>query len=285
MTLNEGAIQRTTQIVRIGESIQVGNAEPLLLIAGPCQIESREHALRTAELLSKITSNFPVRFVYKSSFDKANRTGLHSERGVGIELGLKILAEVRKEIGVPVITDIHLPDQAQRAAECVDVLQIPAFLCRQTDLLLAAGTTGKPLNVKKGQFLPPADMRFAIEKIQSTGNQQIMLCERGSTFGYRDLIVDMRSLTLMAQTGFPVIFDATHSVQSIGGAGGSSGGSREFIRPLVRAAIATGVSGLFIECHEDPQSAPSDGASMLPLENLSSLLSEACRIRSAALGT
>lgn len=221
------------------------------------------------------TKNLPITYVFKSSFDKANRTSVTGARGPGLEAGLEILDRVKKTLGVPVLTDIHTAEQAATVAEVADILQIPAFLCRQTDLLTAAGTTGKSINIKKGQFLHPADMLFCIEKIAATGNENILLCERGTCFGYRDLIVDMRSLAIMAGTGYPVVFDATHSVQSMGGAGGSSGGSREYIPILARAAVATGCTrGVFIECHDNPDSAPSDGKSMLPLEAMPDLLQQ-----------
>lgn len=271
-----------SSLVRIGKDITVGRDHPLLLIAGPCQIESLDHCLKIAEFLQKNLKHLPVNLVFKSSFDKANRTSATSGRGPGIESGLKILAQLRQKTGLPVLTDVHTAEQAVVAAEVVDVLQTPAFLCRQTDLLLAVGKTGKPVNIKKGQFLPPQDMKFAAEKIASTGNKSIMMCERGSSFGYRDLIVDMRSLVVMGSLGYPVIFDATHSVQSMGGSGGSSGGNREFVAPLVRAAVATGVDGLFIECHDNPDKAPSDGPSMVLLDQMPGLIEMACRIREAA---
>ncbi len=236
-----------------------------------------------ADTLQKFVRGLPVNLVFKSSFDKANRTSLNGKRGLGIEAGLEILGEVKKRTGLPVLTDIHSPEQATIAAEVVDILQTPAFLCRQTDLLLAVGNTGKAVNVKKGQFLDPHDMAHVAAKIASTGNEKVMLCERGACFGYRDLVVDMRGLVIMAESGYPVIFDATHSVQSMGGAGGASGGNRAFIPPLMRAAVATGVDGLFIECHDNPSSAPSDGASMMPLEQMKGLIESACRIRTAAL--
>jgi 2-dehydro-3-deoxyphosphooctonate aldolase (KDO 8-P synthase) len=253
----------------------------LLVIAGPCQIESLEHALMIAEFLKNLESKLAIQLVYKSSFDKANRTSLKGTRGSGIKAGLDILAKVREKFQTPVLTDVHSESQAEQAGSVVDVLQIPAFLCRQTDLLLAAGKTGKVINIKKGQFLHPNDMKFAAEKVASTGNNNILLCERGSCFGYRDLIVDMRSLVMMRASGYPVVFDATHSVQSMGGSGGASGGSREFIRPLLRAATAVGIQGVFIECHQDPQNAPSDGASMLPLSEVEETLKEVLAIREA----
>ena len=255
--------------------------DKLLVIAGPCQIESLEHALMIAKELKAIASKLPIQLVYKSSFDKANRTSVTGARGTGIDAGLAILNQVRETYELPLLTDVHSTEQAYAAGAVVDILQIPAFLCRQTDLLIAAGNTGKTINVKKGQFLHPEDMRFVAEKIASTGNQKIFLCERGTCHGYRDLVVDMRSLLIMRASGYPVIFDATHSVQSMGGNGGSSGGSREYVRPLLRAAAAVGIDGVFIECHEDPKRAPSDGASMLPLSELEATLKEVLAIRAS----
>jgi 2-dehydro-3-deoxyphosphooctonate aldolase (KDO 8-P synthase) len=266
--------------VRIGSDIVVGSGEPLLLIAGPCQIESYDHCCLIGESVLAATRDVNVSFVFKSSFDKANRTSVNSQRGPGLEDGIRILERVRETLGVPVLTDIHTAEQATNAGAVVDVLQIPAFLCRQTDLLLAAGATGKAINVKKGQFLHPSDMQFCAEKIAATKNENVMLCERGTCFGYRDLVVDMRSFLLMAETGYPVIFDATHSVQSMGGAGGSSGGSREYIPHLARAAVATGVHGVFLECHQEPDSAPSDAASMLPLESVPTLIQQLAQLHS-----
>jgi 2-dehydro-3-deoxyphosphooctonate aldolase (KDO 8-P synthase) len=268
--------------VEVTPKIRVGGNNPLLLIAGPCQIESLAHCLHIAEFVQKLCQKYPVNFIFKSSFDKANRTSVAGKRGPGLDEGLKILEDVRRKTGIPVLTDVHSPEQARAAGHAVDVIQTPAFLCRQTDLLVAAGYTGKTVNVKKGQFLDPHDMQHAIKKIGSTGNQKILLCERGSCFGYRDLVVDMRSLPIMRQTGYPVIFDATHSVQSMGGAGEASGGDRRFIPALVRAAVAVGVDGLFIECHDNPEVAPSDGATMLPLSSLEEVVATACRIRDAA---
>lgn len=253
-------------------------AKTLLLFAGPCQIESESHALKTAEALMTATKGLPLSLVYKSSYDKANRTSLSGKRGIGIDEGLKILEKVKSKTGLPVITDIHTPEEAKAAGEVVDILQTPAFLCRQTDLLIAAGSTGKPVNIKKGQFLHPADMKFAAEKVLSQKTSNVFLCERGTSFGYRDLVVDPRSFIIMKNLGYPVIFDATHSVQNMGGANGASGGDRTFIRPLIRSAVAVGIEGLFIECHEDPAKAPSDGASMLPMSDMRSVLEEATRI-------
>jgi 2-dehydro-3-deoxyphosphooctonate aldolase (KDO 8-P synthase) len=257
-------------------NITVGNNHPFVLIAGPCQIESRSHALETAEQIKKITSELGIKFVYKSSFDKANRSSVSTKRGVGISEGLEILNMVKHSLGVPIITDIHETWQAKEVADAgVDILQIPAFLCRQTDLLLAAGQTGKAVNVKKGQFLAPHDMKNVAEKIASTGNERIMLCERGYTHGYNNLVVDMRSLPIMASTGYPVVFDATHSVQQPGGLGTVSGGDRTMVPYLARAAVATGcVSAVFMETHEDPDNAPSDGPNMIPLTGLKHILEE-----------
>jgi 2-dehydro-3-deoxyphosphooctonate aldolase (KDO 8-P synthase) len=257
-------------------NITVGNNHPFVLIAGPCQIESQSHALDTAERIKQITSELGIKFVYKSSFDKANRSSVSTKRGVGIDEGLEILNMVKHSLGVPILTDIHETWQAKEVADAgVDILQIPAFLCRQTDLLLAAGVTGKAINVKKGQFLAPHDMKNVAEKIASTGNERIMLCERGYTHGYNNLVVDMRSLPIMASTGYPVVFDATHSVQQPGANGTSSGGDRRMVPPLARAAIATGsVAAIFMECHEDPDNAPSDGPNMIPLTGLKHILEE-----------
>jgi len=246
------------------------NDAPFSLIIGPCQIESREHCLSLADVLAKTCRAAGVAMVFKASFDKANRTSGAGLRGVGLEAGLEILAEVRREIGVPVLSDVHAPIQCTAVAEVVDMLQIPAFLCRQTDLLMAAAATGKPVNVKKGQFLAPWDMAHVAEKLD--GAAGITLCERGTSFGYNTLVNDFRALPIMAETGHPVIFDATHSVQQPGGQGAASGGQRQFVNPLARAALAVGVAGLFIEAHNDPDNAPSDGPNMLPLSVLPGLL-------------
>ena len=255
------------------QEVEFANNKAFSLLCGPCQIEDREHTMRTAETLQKICEKLNIGFVYKSSFDKANRTSLSGRRGVGLEEGMKILAEVRKNLGVPVITDIHEISQVEPVAEVVDIMQIPAFLCRQTDLILKAAETGKVLNIKKGQFMAPWDMTNVLNKATSTGNKNIMLCERGATFGYGNLITDMRGLRIMAETGAPVIFDATHSVQMPGGNGTSSGGKREFVEPLARAAAAVGVAGFFMEAHEEPSRAPSDGPNMIPLDQMEGLLS------------
>lgn len=259
--------------IEIG-GLSVGNDLPFVLIAGPCQIESASHALETAAALNEICQTAGVRLIYKSSYDKANRTSLSSARGVGLKDGLAILADIRQIYNLPVLTDVHTAEQCAPVAEVVDVLQIPAFLCRQTDLLLAAGQTGAAINVKKGQFLAPWDMQHVAKKIASTGNQRVMLCERGTSFGYNTLINDMRGLPIMAQTGCPVVFDATHSVQQPGGLGGASGGQREFAPILSRAALAVGVAALFIETHENPDQAPSDGPNMLPIRSLPALLKQ-----------
>jgi 2-dehydro-3-deoxyphosphooctonate aldolase (KDO 8-P synthase) len=263
--------QSTPHIVRAG-GIEIGNDRPFVLIAGPCQIESRGHALETAAALRALSDQTGVKVIYKSSFDKANRTSASAARGIGMAEGLAILAEVRERTGMPVLTDVHDASQCGPAAEAVDVLQIPAFLCRQTDLLLAAGETGKTINVKKGQFLAPWDMVHVAAKIASTGNRNILLCERGASFGYNTLVSDMRSLPIMARTGYPIVFDATHSVQQPGGQGASSGGQREFAPVLARAALAVGVAAVFIETHEDPDKAPSDGPNMIPLREMPALI-------------
>ena len=257
-------------------NIKLGNNEPLVLIAGPCQIESLDHTLETAHSIKETCDSLGIKFIYKSSFDKANRSSISTRRGIGIDEGLKILNTVKHQFGVPVLTDIHESYQAELCATAgIDVLQIPAFLCRQTDLLLAAGATGCAINVKKGQFLAPHDMKNVAAKIASTGNERIMLCERGYTHGYNNLVVDMRSLPIMARTGYPVVFDATHSVQQPGGLGTVSGGDREMVPYLARAAVATGcVAGVFMETHEDPDSAPSDGPNMIKLDNLKNILEE-----------
>lgn len=257
--------------VTIG-SIACSNTAPIMLIAGPCAIESRDHAMDMAGALKAICDRLGIGFVYKSSFDKANRTSLSSARGLGIDQGLAVLKSVRDELGVPVLTDVHLPEHCAEAAEAVDVLQIPAFLCRQTDLLVAAAATGKVVNVKKGQFLAPWDMEHVASKVVMAGNTNLLLTERGTSFGYNTLVTDMRALPQLAATGFPVIFDATHSVQQPGGLGGASGGQREFVPVLARAAVAVGVAGLFIETHQDPENAPSDGPNMLRLDAMETLL-------------
>lgn len=253
-------------------SVSFANDAPFTLIAGPCAIQSAEHAEEMADALVALTAKLGIGFIYKSSYDKANRTSAATPRGIGMEKGLEILAGVRSRFGCPVLTDVHTAEQCAVAAQAVDVLQIPAFLCRQTDLLIAAGETGKAVNVKKGQFLAPWDMKNVAAKIAGTGNENILLCERGTSFGYNTLVSDMRGLPTMAQTGYPVVFDATHSVQQPGGQGATSGGQREFVPVLARAAIAIGVAGLFMETHEDPDSAPSDGPNMVHLKDLPAIL-------------
>lgn len=258
--------------------IEIGNHLPFVLIAGPCQIESRNHAHALADSIKRICDNLDIKLIYKSSFDKANRSSVSGKRGVGIDKGLEILREVKYTFGLPVITDIHEPWQAEAVKDVADIIQIPAFLCRQTDLLIAAGLTGKPVNVKKGQFLAPQDMRNVAEKIATTGNDKVMLCERGTTFGYNNLVVDFRGLEIMKETGCPVIFDATHSVQQPGGKGTSSGGDRRMVWPLARAACAIGVAGLFMEIHDNPDYAPSDGPNMIRLEDAEKILADLKKI-------
>ncbi len=252
--------------------LEIGNDRPLVLISGPCQIESRAHALEVAQALVEMCRAAGIGLIFKSSYDKANRTSATAARGVGMAAGLEILAEVRASLGCPVLTDVHAPEQCAPAAAAVDVLQIPAFLCRQTDLLLAAGETGAAVNVKKGQFLAPWDMAHVAAKIASTGNERILLCERGTSFGYNTLVSDLRALPVMAGTGYPVVFDATHSVQQPGGQGTSSGGQREFAPVLARAAVAVGVAAVFIEAHPDPDAAPSDGPNMIALREMPALI-------------
>lgn len=255
-------------------SLAIANDKPFTLIAGPCAIETRDHAIETAGRIKEICDGLGLGFIYKSSFDKANRTSVSGKRGSGLEKGVEILAAVREAHGCPVITDVHEPHQCAPVAEAVDVLQIPAYLCRQTDLLVAAGETGKAINVKKGQFLAPWDMANVVAKIASTGNENIMVCERGASFGYNTLVTDMRSIPIMAQSGHPVVFDATHSVQQPGGKGSSSGGQREFAPVLARAALSIGIAAVFAETHEDPDRAPSDGPNMIPLGELPAILDD-----------
>src|SRR5690625_3384494 len=257
--------------VRVG-SITIGNDLPLAIIAGPCAMESRERALEMAQALSEICSRLGVGLIYKSSFDKANRTSLSSRRGIGLDQALPIFAEVRETFGCPVLTDGHEAGQCAQVAEVVDVLQIPAFLCRQTDLLVAAAQTGAVVNVKKGQFLAPWDMRNVAEKVRASGNERVLLTERGVSFGYNTLVTDLRGLPIMAQTGCPVVFDATHSVQQPGGQGTTSGGQREFVPVLARGAVSVGVAAVFMEVHQDPDKAPSDGPNMVPLHQFRDLL-------------
>ena len=266
-------------IVQINDSLKIGSGNPLTLLGGPCVIESEEFTLKMAAGIKQVCDRLGINFVFKSSFDKANRTSINSFRGYPIEEGLKILQKVKDEIGVPTVTDIHLPQQAAIAAEVVDILQIPAFLCRQTDLLLAAAATGKAINVKKGQFLAPWDMKNVVAKLESSGNNRIMLTERGTSFGYNTLVVDFRSFPQMRALGYPVVFDATHSVQMPGGQGNKSGGQREFVPYLARAAAAIGIDALFMEIHEDPERALSDGPNMIPLAQLETVLRPILSIR------
>ena len=254
------------------------------LIAGPCQMESRDHAYQIAGSLTEICGKLGIGLVYKSSFDKANRTSLSGQRGIGLDKAMEVFADLKKDFGFPVITDIHTEEQCAIVARTVDMLQIPAFLCRQTDLLIAAAKTGRAINVKKGQFLAPWDMKNVLNKLNASGNPNILLCERGASFGYNTLVSDMRSLPIMAAMGAPVVFDATHSVQQPGGQGGSSGGQREFVETLARAAIAVGVAGLFIETHEDPDHAPSDGPNMVHLKDMPRLLEKLLAFDAVAKG-
>jgi 2-dehydro-3-deoxyphosphooctonate aldolase (KDO 8-P synthase) len=264
-------------VVKIGR-VDIGNAKPLALIAGPCALESRAHALEMASALKEITAKAGVGLIYKTSFDKANRTSASSERGLGLDRALAIFAEVRESIGVPVLTDVHEREQCAVVAEAVDVLQIPAFLCRQTDLLIAAAETGRTVNVKKGQFLAPWDMRNVIAKITGAGNPNVLSTERGASFGYNTLVSDMRALPILASFGAPVVFDATHSVQQPGGKGTRSGGEREMVPVLARAAVAVGVAAVFMETHQNPDNAPSDGPNMLKLKDMPALLSDLVEI-------
>jgi 2-dehydro-3-deoxyphosphooctonate aldolase (KDO 8-P synthase) len=255
-----------------GAVVRIGNRERLSIIAGPCALESRQHALETAHALSEMATRLGVGLIYKTSFDKANRTSVNAGRGIGLADALPIFAEIREVTGLPVLTDVHEIDQCAVAAEVVDVLQIPALLCRQTDLLLAAGATGKVVNIKKGQFLAPWDMKNVVDKVLSTGNRNVLACERGASFGYNTLVSDMRALPIMAQIGCPIVFDATHSVQQPGGQGTSTGGQREFVPVLARAAVAIGVAAVFMETHPDPDNAPSDGPNMVPLDEFEDLV-------------
>ena len=259
-------------------NFEIANNKPFTLIAGPCQLESEKHAISISAELKNITSELGINLIYKTSFDKANRTSLKGKRGLGLENSLPIFDKIRKEVGVPVLTDIHTAEQCSIVAKHVDVLQIPAFLCRQTDLLIAAAKTGKIINVKKGQFLAPWDMANVIKKIEDSGNKNILITERGASFGYNTLVSDMRSLPIMSKFGFPIVFDATHSVQQPGGMGEKSGGQREFVPYLARAAIAVGVGAIFMETHEDPDNAPSDGPNMVPLNEVKNLLKKLTEI-------
>ena len=261
-------------------NFEIANDKPFTLIAGPCQLENEEHALKISSELKKITTKLGVNLIYKTSFDKANRTSLKGKRGMGLDKSLPIFDKIRKEVGLPVLTDVHTAEQCSIVAKHVDVLQIPAFLCRQTDLLIAAAKTGKIINVKKGQFLAPWDMANVIKKIEESGNKNILITERGASFGYNTLVSDMRALPIMSKFGFPIVFDATHSVQQPGGMGEKSGGQREFVPYLAKATIAVGVGAIFIETHEDPGNAPSDGPNMIPLNELKNLLKQLSEIDS-----
>lgn len=254
--------------------IAIGGTNPFALITGPCQLESRDHAFMMAEKIAEACAKSGTQFIFKASYDKANRSSINTQRGLGIEEGLRILSDIRAAFGCPILTDVHEAAQCQTAGTVVDILQIPAFLCRQTDLLLAAGKTGRAINVKKGQFLAPWDMQNVADKIASTGNDQILLCDRGTSFGYNTLVSDFRGLPIMANTGYPVVFDATHSVQQPGGQGNTSGGQREFAPVLARAACAVGIAALFIETHQDPDTAPSDGPNMIPIDQMGDLIKE-----------
>jgi len=271
--------------IKINNQITVGQNEKLLFILGPCQIESLEHCRKLATDIKKITDKYSkdINVVFKSSFDKANRTKLDSKRGVGFKKGLEILSIIKEESGLPIITDIHTEDQILEIAKVADIIQIPAFLCRQTDLLVAAGKSGKIINLKKGQFLHPEDLKHSAAKVSSTGNENILLCERGSMFGYRQLIVDFRSFSMLKEIGYPVIYDVTHSVQSMGSNNGTTGGCSEYIPQLTNAALAYGVDGIFLEVHDDPKNAPSDGANMLNINNLENLILNSIKIRNLNL--
>ena len=266
-----------SKLVKCGK-LNISNTKPFTLIAGPCQLESEQHALDVASKLKKITDNLGLGLIYKTSFDKANRTSLKGKRGAGLDKSLPVFDKIRKEVGIPVLTDVHSVSQCEIVSKHVDVLQIPAFLCRQTDLLIAAAKTGKIINVKKGQFLAPWDMANVIKKIEDSGNKNILITERGASFGYNTLVSDMRSLPIMSKFGFPIVFDATHSVQQPGGMGEKSGGQREFVPYLARAAIAVGVGAIFMETHEDPDNAPSDGPNMVPLNQVKTLLKKLTEI-------
>ena len=261
------------KIITVGD-IAIGGTNPFALITGPCQLESRDHAFMMAEKIAEACAKSGTQFIFKASYDKANRSSINTQRGLGIEEGLRILSDIRAAFGCPILTDVHEAAQCQTAGTVVDILQIPAFLCRQTDLLLAAGKTGRAINVKKGQFLAPWDMQNVADKIASTGNDQILLCDRGTSFGYNTLVSDFRGLPIMANTGYPVVFDATHSVQQPGGQGNTSGGQREFAPVLARAACAVGIAALFIETHQDPDTAPSDGPNMIRIDQMGNLIKE-----------
>lgn len=261
------------KVVKVN-NFNIANNLPFTLMAGPCVLEDKEHAIFMCGELVKITKELGINLIYKSSYDKANRTSISAERGLGIKDSMKVFQDIKDKFGIPIVTDVHEPSHCAEIAETVDVLQIPAFLCRQTDLLLSAGLTGRAINVKKGQFLAPWDMKNIVSKIESTGNKNIMLCERGASFGYNNLVVDMTTFPIMAQTGYPVIFDATHSVQKPGGLGEKTGGNREFAPILARGALAIGVAGIFMEVHQDPDNAPSDGPNMIKLKDAKKILSD-----------
>lgn len=268
--------QNTTITLRTptGQNYEIGNDKPLTILAGPCAMESRDHALMTAERLKAICGRVGLNLIYKTSYDKANRTSIHSPRGVGLDAALPVFAEIQSELGLPCVTDVHTEEAAARVGEVVDVLQIPAFLCRQTDLLVAAAKTGRVINIKKGQFLAPWDMKNVLAKVVEAGNPNVMACERGASFGYNTLVTDFRGLPIMKSFGAPVVFDATHSVQQPGGQGGTSGGQREFVPPLARAAASIGVAAIFMETHPDPANAPSDGPNMIPMDEFEALLTD-----------
>ncbi len=269
---------REVKKIRVADKFDIGGKDRFTLIAGPCAIESEEMSVRVAKKIKEICDRLGINYIFKSSFDKANRSSVFSARGIGMKKGLEILAKVKTEVGVPVITDIHEPWQAEEVAKYVDMLQIPAFLCRQTDLIVAAAKTGLPVNVKKGQFLAPWDAKNIVTKFQEVGNENLLLCERGTTFGYNNFVVDMRSFLEMRTFGYPIVFDATHSVQIPGGQGTSTGGNREYVFPLMRAALSVGVDAIFAEVHEDPDNAPCDGPNMLKLEDLEEILEKAIKI-------
>jgi 2-dehydro-3-deoxyphosphooctonate aldolase (KDO 8-P synthase) len=278
-------MKNANNIIRLvlptGGECRIGNTERLTIIAGPCAMESRDHALMIAEKLKKLSDNLDVNIIYKSSFDKANRTSIASDRGIGLDKALPIFDEIRKTYNMACLTDVHSPDQASRVSEVIDILQIPAFLCRQTDLLIAAAKTGKIINIKKGQFLAPNDMSNVVQKVVESDNPNVLLCERGTSFGYNTLITDFRGLTTMKRYG-PVIFDATHSVQQPGGLGKTSSGQKKFVPTLARAAVSIGVAGVFIETHQDPKSAPSDGPNMVPLSKFDNLIDDLLKFDSLA---
>lgn len=279
LVVNLLKVLKMTKIVNV-KNISIGQGQPLVFVAGPCVIETSESCLKLADRLKGIFQKKKVPFVFKASYDKANRTSVNSYRGPGIKEGIKILADIKRRLDVLILSDVHCKEDIPLASETLDIIQIPAFLCRQTDLILAAAQTGKPINIKKGQFLSPWDMKSVVEKIRSTGNEEILLTERGACFGYNNLVSDMRSLVIMKNLGYPVIYDATHSVQLPGGQGNASGGERNMIAPLARAAIATGCDGLFLEVHETPEKALSDAATMLPVEELSCLIEQVIEIHS-----